>query len=175
MWSTPCVIVWSCPGMANMAWWSAKLCDHDKVFSRSNMSVCLCVLQLTWHSWHWQRGEPEKPSACGHLLGVYLKSNLIVCFRPMQNLQTLLHCVIWSVFLGSSYASVSLHYLDKKTVVRPCLQDSPTNDCLMSCQICGTFMRSCQPLPLLHNPCPFCFTQGFIEAPPRITPGGHWG
>lgn len=140
--------------------------------------VSVCAL-LTWHSWHWQWGEPEKPSACGHLLGVYLKSNLIVCFRPMQNLQTWLHCLIWSVFLGLNYASISLHYLDKKSVVRLCLQHVPTNDGLMSCQIRGTFMRSCQPLPLLCNPCPFCFTQGFIEAPllhhARRALGVVWG
>lgn len=41
-----------------------------------------------------------------------------------------------------------------------------TDDCLMNCQNCETFMRSCQPRAPAVQPLPPCFTQGFVEPPP---------
>lgn len=179
MWSTPCVIVWSWPRMANMAWWSAKLCDHNKVFSRSSVCTCVCVRAHTPHMafltlakrWTWKaftkllafyRGVPE----------FQVKSDLVVqANAKFANLAKLFYL---ECLLGLGYASISMRYVDKKSVVRPYLQDSPTDDCLTSCQIRGTFMRSCQPLAPVVRPPPSLLHPRLYGATPCSRPGGHW-
>lgn len=107
------------------------------------------------------------------------------------NFRLTLSHLIWSVFRGSTYASIpmldsshthrsnsgficsqcNIHTLDKKSVVRPYLQDLLTNGNLMSCQICGTFTLSCQSHASDHYPPRF--THGSME-PSCTRPGGHW-
>lgn len=80
---------------------------------------------------------------------------------------------------------MSVHFVGKKKkTVRPYLQDLPADDRLTSCQICGTFMRSCQPRdpavwpPPPHLLCHPCCTQGLMEQPPtaaRRALGVVWG
>lgn len=69
-------------------------------------------------------------------------------------------------------------YVDKKSVVRPYLQDLLADNGLMSCQIRGTFMRSCQPHAPAERPLPPRLTCSFMEPPlqqARRALGVVWG
>lgn len=64
------------------------------------------------------------------------------------------------------YVQFYIHYLDKQSVVRPYLKDSPPDDGLMSCQLRGTFMPSCQPRSPAARPLPSLPHPGSRTPPP---------